>query len=67
MVLTNVFNRMFLKHLIESISKTCLHDGYENQLLLNVCKTVSGYKNIVKKCCLNILCVLFIKHFMMNV
>ena len=35
----NVFDRMLSKHLIENISKTFSKDGYENQLLLNICKT----------------------------
>ena len=64
----NICDRMFSKHLIETISKMFLSDGYENQLLLNICETFSEHlQNIVNKCCLNILCILFIRHFMINV
>ena len=38
----------------------------ENKLLLNTCKTFSE-QTFAKHCCLNILCILFIKDSMMNV
>ena len=50
---------MISKCLIENISKTFLNDGYENQR--------NHSQNIVNNCCLNVLCILFIKYFMMNV
>ena len=36
-----VCDRMLSKHMIENVSKTFLNDGYESQLLLNVCKIFS--------------------------
>ena len=53
----NVFGRMFLKDLIEMMGMKTSKTFSEQNI----------YKTIVHKCCLNVLCVLFIKHFMMNV
>ena len=64
MGLRNVCDKMFSKPLIENISKPFYNDWYENQLLLNVWKTVSEqtFTNIYKHC----QSMLF-KHFMCTV
>ena len=41
MSIKNICDRMFSKHLLENISKIFGNDGYENPLLLSICKTFS--------------------------
>ena len=54
---------------MENILKMFKNDGYENQLLWIVSKMFSEQtlKNIVNKCCFNVLCMLFITHVMLKV